>query len=97
MKKLARPRVATYARGEKPMKNTPYVFRPYGQDEGSVAFLTEAEADRIQDRLNAIEEKTDGNPPYYLYDMDLDTAKGISEVLDECEAELADDEEEELK
>ncbi len=81
------------------MKKTPYVFRPYGQDEGSVAFLTEAEADRIQDRHNAIEEKTKDycDPPYYLYEMDFDTAKGIGETLDECEAELADDEEEELK
>lgn len=100
MRVLTRVRhwVATYARGEKPMKKKPYVFRPYGQDEGSVAFLTEAEADRIQDRLRAMEEKTDyHNPPYYIYEMDLDTAKGISEILDECEDELADDEEEELK
>lgn len=41
------------------MKKKPYVFRPYGQDEGSVAFLTDAEADRIQDRLDAVAEKTD--------------------------------------
>ncbi len=79
------------------MKKKPYVFRPYGQDEGSVAFLTEAEADRIQHRIDAIELETDDDPPFYIYEMDLETAKGISEVLDECEAELADDEEEELK
>jgi hypothetical protein len=79
------------------MKKKPYVFRPYGQDEGSVAFLTEAEADRIQDRIDAIELRTDDDPPFYIYEMDLDTAKGIGETLDECEAELADDEEEELK
>jgi hypothetical protein len=79
------------------MKKKPYVFRPDGQDEGSVAFLTEAEADRIQDRLDAMEEKTGGDPPYYLYEMDSDTEEGIHETLDECEAELADDEEEDLK
>jgi len=79
------------------MKKKTYVFRPYGEDEGSVAFLTEAEAKQIEDRLEAIEEKTDGDPPYYLYEMDFDTAAGIHETLDECEAELADDEEEELK
>jgi hypothetical protein len=79
------------------MKKKPYVFRPYGEDEGSVAFLTEAEANRIQDRLDAIELRTDDDPPFYIYEMDLDTAKGIGETLDECEAELADDEEGELK
>ena len=39
------------------MKKKPYVFRPYGQDEGSDAFLTEAEADRIQHRIDAIEQR----------------------------------------
>jgi hypothetical protein len=48
-------------------------------------------------RIDAIELRTDDDPPFYIYEMDLDTAKGIGETLDECEAELADDEEEELK
>ena len=71
------------------MKKKPYVFRPYGEDEGSVAFLTEAEEKRIQDRLDAIELETDDDPPFYIYEMDFDTAKGINEILDEWEAELA--------
>ena len=73
------------------MKKKPYVFRPYGQDEGSVALLTEAEEKRIQDRLDAIEEKTGGEPPYYIYEMDFDTAKGINEILDECERRIISD------
>ena len=79
------------------MKKKPYVFRPYGQDEGAVALLTKAEASQIQDRIDAIELRTDDDPPFYIYEMDSSTAAGIHEMLDECEAELADDEEEELK
>jgi hypothetical protein len=70
------------------MKKKHYVFRPYGQDEGAVALLTEAEVNQIQDRINAI-TIDDLNPPYYIYEMDSSTAAGIHETLDECEVELA--------
>ena len=58
-----------------------YVFRPYGEDEGWVALLTEAEADQLQERLNKLEDASD-DPPYYLYPMEGTTAKRIAETLD---------------
>jgi len=58
-----------------------YVFRPYGEDEGWVALLTEAEADQLQERLNKLEDAS-GDPPYYLYPMEGTTAKKIAEALD---------------
>jgi hypothetical protein len=64
-----------------------YVFRPGGEDEGYVVRLTEA-ADKVQERLDALED-VDGDPPYYLYEMDYGTATEISELLDEAEAETA--------
>lgn len=70
------------------MKKKHYVFRPYDEDEGAVALLTDAEASQIQNRIDAI-MADDSEPPYYLYEMDSSTAAGIHETLDECEAELA--------
>jgi hypothetical protein len=63
-----------------------YVFRPDGEDEGYVARLTEAEADKIQERLDAIELKSESDPPYYIYEMDYGTAADINGLLDEAEA-----------
>jgi hypothetical protein len=59
-----------------------YVFRPYGEDEGEVALLTNAEARRIQKRLDKMEMESGGDPPYYLYPMEGTTAKKIAEALD---------------
>lgn len=67
-------------------KKKHYVFRPYGQDEGSIALLTKAEAKRIQDRIDAIELRTDDDPSFYIYEMDSSTAAEIHKTLDKLPA-----------
>ncbi len=57
-----------------------YVFRPYGEDEGWVARLTEGEYHDISWRLDEL--AGDDDPPYYLYPMEGTTAKKIAEALD---------------
>lgn len=58
-----------------------YVFRKCGQDEGDVALLTPAQADRIQAKIDAL--ITDGDDPYYIYEMDFTTAAKLQKFLDE--------------
>jgi hypothetical protein len=61
-------------------KKKPYVFRPYGHDEGEVAFLTEAQAKRIQERIDALTDD-DLYPPFYIYDMEPSTFEGLNAIL----------------
>jgi len=59
-----------------------YVFRHYGEDEGWVAALTEKQAERIQKRLDRMENEQ-GKPPFYLYPMDVATPQEINAILTE--------------
>jgi hypothetical protein len=59
-----------------------YVFRPHGEDEGWVAVLTEKQAERIQKRVDKMENER-GEPPFYLYPMDVATAQEINAILTE--------------
>jgi len=60
----------------------PYVFRPYGHDEGEVAFLTRTQARQIQNRIHALTDE-DSDPPFYIYEMEPSTLEGINEILED--------------
>ena len=68
----------------------PYVFRSYGYDEGSVAYLTENEADQIQGRIDRLTPE-DQEPPFFVYQMDDHDFASINRILDEHAKELEEE------